>query len=215
MINKAKREKLEFPLYCITAEEYSLGRGNLLVAQEILAAGVKILQYREKEKSKREKFVECLAIGKMAAEAGAAFIVDDDIDIALAVKADGVHIGQDDLPIAAVRRLVGEEMIIGLSTHSPQQAEEAVSKGADYISIGPIYPTQTKKNACPAVGLAYLDYAVNNVNIPFVAIGGIKLHNLAEVIAHGARCVAMVTEVVGAQDIRARIKEILSQLPSL
>ncbi|MDP2940669.1 MAG: thiamine phosphate synthase [Candidatus Omnitrophota bacterium] len=214
MISKTKKEKLAFPLYCITAEEYSLGRGNLAVAKEILAAGVKILQYREKEKSKREKFAECLAIGKMAAEAGAAFIVNDDIDIALAVEADGVHLGQDDLPIAAARRLVGEEIIIGLSTHSQQQAEEAVSKGTDYISIGPIYPTQTKKNACPAVGLAYLDYAVKNISIPFVAIGGIKLYNLREVLAHGARCVAMVTEIVGAKDIRARIKAILSQIPS-
>ncbi|MCX5698816.1 MAG: thiamine phosphate synthase [Candidatus Omnitrophica bacterium] len=210
MITQAKRRKLAYPLYAITAEEYSVGRSNSDVVRDMLAGGVKILQYRQKEKSRREKYLECVEIRRMTEKAAATFIVNDDVDIALAVKADGVHLGQNDMPIEVVRELVKEEMIIGLSTHSPRQALDAISRGADYIAIGPIFPTQTKKDVCPAVGLEYLDYAVKNVAIPFVAIGGIKLHNLREVLEHGASRVAMVTEIVGAADIRARIKEILS-----
>ncbi|MDP2831499.1 MAG: thiamine phosphate synthase [Candidatus Omnitrophota bacterium] len=211
MITEIKRRKLAYPLYAITAQEYSLGRSNIEVARDMLAGGVKILQYRQKEKSRREKCLECVEIRKMTKIAAATFIVNDDVDIALAVKADGVHLGQNDMPIEMARELVKEEMIIGLSTHSPRQALDAITRGADYIAIGPIFPTQTKKDVCPAVGLEYLDYAVKNVTIPCVAIGGIKLHNLREVLAHGASCVAMITEIVGAPDIRARIKEILSR----
>ncbi|MFH1191398.1 MAG: thiamine phosphate synthase [Candidatus Omnitrophota bacterium] len=213
MITKIKRKKLAYPLYAITAQEYSLGRGNSEVVREMLAGGIKIIQYRQKEKSRREKYLECLEIRRMTEKAAATFIVNDDVDIALAVKADGVHLGQEDMPIEAARELVKEDLIIGLSTHSPSQALDAVMRGADYIGIGPIFATRTKKDACPAVGLEYLDYAVGNIKIPFVAIGGIKLHNLREVQAHGATCVAMVTEIVGAADIRARIKEILLQFP--
>ena len=212
MITEIKRRKLGYSLYAITAEEYSLGRGNIEVVRDMLTGGVKILQYRQKEKSKREKYLECVEIRRMTKKAAAMFIVNDDVDIALAVKADGVHLGQNDMPIEVARELVKEEMIIGISTHSPQQALDAISRGADYLAIGPIFSTQTKKDVCPAVGLEYLDYAVKNVGIPFVAIGGIKLHNLQEILAHGASCVAMVTEIVSAADIRARIKEILGLL---
>lgn len=208
-----KRRRLAYPLYAITAEEYSAGRSNSEVVRAMLAGGVKILQYRQKDKSGREKYLECVEIRKMTDRAGATFIVNDDIDIALAVKADGIHLGQKDMPIEAARELVKEEVIIGLSTHSPQQAQDAIMRGADYIAIGPIFPTQTKKDVCLAVGLEYLDYAVKNVEIPFVAIGGIKLHNIEEVLAHGAPCVAMVTEIVSAPDICARVKEILSRFP--
>jgi thiamine-phosphate pyrophosphorylase len=213
MITEIKRRKLAYPLYAITAEEYSLGRSNSQVVRDMLAGGVKIIQYRQKEKSSREKYLECVKIRKMTEKAAATFIVNDDLDIALAVKADGVHLGQEDMPIEAARKLVKENMIIGLSTHSPRQALDAIMRGADYIAIGPIFPTQTKKDLCPAVGLGYLDYAVKHVRIPFVAIGGIKLHNLQEVLAQGASCVAMVTEIVSAPDICARIKKILSRFP--
>lgn len=213
MITEIKRRKLVYPLYAITAEEYSAGRGNIEVVRDILKGGVKILQYRQKEKSKREKYLECMEIRKMTEKAAATFIVNDDVDIALAVKADGVHLGQDDMPIEAARELVKEDMIIGMSTHSPWQAHDAIMRGADYIAIGPIFPTQTKKDVCPAVGLEYLDYAAKNVTIPFVAIGGIKLHNMREVVTHGASCVAMVTEIVSAPDICERVKKIFSGFP--
>jgi thiamine-phosphate pyrophosphorylase len=142
----------------------------------------------------------------MTREAGVTFIVNDHVDLALLVDADGVHVGQDDLPPDQIRKLVGDGMIIGMSTHSPAQARAAVNSGVDYIGVGPIFATKTKKDVCEPVGLEYLDYAVNNVTIPFVAIGGIKEHNIAEVARRGARCIALVTEIVGAPDIEAKVR---------
>lgn len=192
-------------IYALTSFEHSLGRSNLDVVREILAAGVKIVQYREKDASKKHKYQECLEMRRLTRQAGALFIVNDDVDIALAVRADGVHVGQDDLPVEVVRRLVGPDMLIGLSTHSPEQARAAVQSGADYIGVGPIFATSTKKDVCAPVGLKYLKYVAKHIDIPFVAIGGIKEHNLAQVVQAGARCIAMVTEIVGAPDIPKKI----------
>jgi len=194
-------------LYGITAEEYSLGRKNPEVVRMMVDAGIKVIQYREKEKKMRAKYQECLEIRKITESVGAVFIVNDHPDLAVLTGADGVHLGQDDLPPGAVRRLVGEEMIIGLSTHSPEQAREAEEGGAvDYIGVGPVFPTSTKKDVCAPVGLSYLDYVVKNIRLPFVAIGGIKEHNAGEVWQRGARCLAMVTEIVGAEDIAAKVR---------
>ena len=199
-------------LYGLTAEKFSLGRSNADVVAAMLDAGVRIIQYREKTKKMGLKYEECLRLRAMTREAGAAFIVNDDIDLALLVGADGVHVGQEDLPVAAVRTLVGEKMAIGLSTHSPQQARAAVAHGADYIGVGPIFATQTKDDVCAPVGLEYLDFVVREIDLPFVAIGGIKEHNLAEVAAHGARCLALVTEITQTQDIKMKIASLLHVL---
>lgn len=198
-------------IYCILGEEYSLGRSNLQVARELLESGVKIIQYREKDKKPLYKYRECLEIREMTREYGCAFIVNDDIDIALLVGADGVHIGQEDLPIHQVRKLVGDSIVIGCSTHSPDQADAAVRDGADYIGVGPIYATSTKKDVCDPVGLEYLRYISENVDIPFVAIGGIKEHNVASVIESGASCVCLVTDIIGAEDIPGKLDIIREQ----
>ncbi len=207
---------LRFPetdLYCITASRFSLGRSNIEVAEQILKAGVKILQYREKDFSMLEKYRQCVTLKDMTRRYGATFIVNDDVHLALAVRADGVHIGQDDLPIDEVRKLVGDKMLIGLSTHSPEQADEAVRQGiADYIGVGPLYGTSIKKEPMAAVGLDYLDYVVTHHSVPFVAIGGIKENNVADVVKHGASCVCLVTEIVGATDIAAKIKSIRARM---
>ncbi len=192
-------------LYCITAEDYSLDRSNIEVVKQWIEAGIKVIQYREKDKDMRLKYQECTSIRALTKEAGVTFIINDDIDLAMMVKADGVHIGQDDFPLEAVRQLVGDQMIIGISTHSPQQAQAAVASGADYIGVGPIFKTSTKKNVCEPVGLEYLKYVVHNIPIPFVAIGGIKESNVAEVVAGGATCIAMVTEITAAQNIGEKI----------
>ena len=192
-------------LYGLTAEKFSLGRSNVEVVGAMLDAGVRIIQYREKTKKMGAKYEECLRLRAMTRESGAAFIVNDDIDLALLVGADGVHVGQEDLPVAAVRSLVGEDAAIGLSTHSPQQALDAVAAGADYIGVGPVFATQTKDDVCAPVGLSYLEYVAGGIDLPFVAIGGIKEHNLARVAARGGRCAALVTEIVGAQDIRGKV----------
>ncbi len=192
-------------LYGLTAEKFSLGRRNADVVLAMLDSGIRIVQYREKTKKMGLKYEECLQLRAMTREAGAAFIVNDDIDLALLVGADGVHVGQEDLPLEAVRSLVGENMAIGLSTHSPEQALAAEARGADYIGVGPIFATQTKEDVCAPVGFEYLDFVVRNLNLPFVAIGGIKEHNLREVATHGARCMALVTEITAAEDIRGKI----------
>ena len=117
------------------------------------------------------------------------------------------------VPIEKVRELVGDKMLIGLSTHSPEQADRAVQSGiVDYIGVGPLYQTFTKKDVIPPVGIGYLDYVVSHHRIPFVAIGGIKENNVAEVIKHGATCICLVTEIVGAPDIAAQIQAIREQI---
>ena len=200
------RKALEgIDLYGLTGEEYSLGRNNVDVVRAMLDAGVQLVQYREKEKKAGEKLRECRAIREMTRAAGATFIVNDDVAIAMLVDADGVHIGQEDLPVPEVRKLVGPGKTIGLSTHCPEEALAAIAAGADYIGVGPIYATRTKKDVCDPVGLQYLDWVVANTDIPFVAIGGIKEHNIAEVVRHGASCVAMITEIVGAENIAERV----------
>ncbi len=204
-----KNPDLPHGIYGITAEEFSKGRSNLTTAAEMIKGGIKTLQYRDKsEKSIRQKYQECLEIRKICKDNGVLFVVNDFVDIALAVDADGVHIGQDDLPIAEVRKLVGNKMI-GISTHSPEQAKKALEEGADYIGVGPIFQTNTKKNACEAVGLDYLDFVVKNIPLPFTAIGGIKENNIKEIAKHGARTIALVTEIVGADDIAARVKSLV------
>jgi thiamine-phosphate pyrophosphorylase len=200
-----KADLFDTDIYCITSEEHSNGRSNIEVVSRMLDAGIKIIQYREKSKTMLEKYRQCVKLREMTAEAGAAFIINDHIDLAKSVCADGVHLGQDDMPIPAARKILGDTMIIGVSTHSPLQAEQSVKDGADYIGVGPIYRTFTKKDVCDPVGLEYLDYAVENIRIPLVAIGGIKCHNIKQVKEHGARCVALVTEIVSADDIEGTI----------
>lgn len=192
-------------IYCLTAEKFSLGRDNVSVVRAMLEADIKVVQYREKTKKMGAKYEECKVLRQMTREAGAAFVINDDIELAVLVGADAVHVGQEDLPVAAVRRLVGEDVAIGLSTHAPEEARAAVADGADYIGVGPIFATQTKEDVCAPVGLEYLDFVAANIDLPFVAIGGIKKHNIAGVAARGARCIAMVTEIVGAEDIGAEI----------
>ena len=194
-------------IYGITAEEYSLGRSNFEVVKAMIEGGIKIIQYREKEnKTLRKQFEECLKIRELTRKNNVLFIVNDHIDIAQMVGADGIHLGQDDISIKEARKIF--KGIIGLSTHSTEQARKAVEDGSDYIGVGPIYHTKTKKNVCPAVGLEYLKYVAGNIKIPFVAIGGIKEHNIKEVISLGAKTIAVVTEITGSKDIQGMIKKL-------
>lgn len=202
-------------LYGLTDEPHAMGRSNVETVALLIAAGVKVIQYREKDRTLREQYEECRQIRTLTRQAGVTFIVNDHVDLAMAVHADGVHVGQDDLPTAAIRQLVGGEMIIGLSTHSPQQATAADQSGVvDYIGVGPLFSTQTKRNVCAPVGLEYLDYVGGNIELPFVAIGGIKSNNVAEVRRHGARLIAVVTGIVGETDIPAAVARLRQELRS-
>jgi len=210
-MSKANTNKiLPDGIYGITAEQFSAGRTNIETVQAMIEGGVTIVQYREKRpnKSHRQMLAECREIRRITREAGIPFIVNDYADIAMLCEADGIHVGQDDLPVPDVRRLVGPDMIIGLSTHASDQAREAASLGANYIGVGPIFSTQTKADVVDPVGFDYLDHAVREAGLPIVAIGGIKKHNIAEVARHGARSFALVTEIVGAADIAGTVREL-------
>lgn len=197
-------------IYGITAEKFSRGRSNIDVAKAMIEGGIKVIQYREKRhlKDYRDILQECQQMRKITQEHGVCFIVNDFVDIAMLVDADGVHVGQEDLPVSAVRNLLGPDKIIGLSTHSPEQARQAELDGADYIGVGPIFTTQTKEDVCDAVGLKYLEHVVRHTSLPFVAIGGIKENNIKDVLDRGARTVCLVTEIVGSEDIVQTVKRL-------
>ncbi|MDR2676526.1 MAG: thiamine phosphate synthase [Endomicrobium sp.] len=192
-------------LYAITLENFSNGKNNITVVKEMLDAGIKILQYRDKYKTKLEKFKQCEVIRKLTLDYGVFFIVNDDIDICLSLKSDGIHLGQSDLPITKAREIVGDDINIGLSTHSPEQAIRAVEQGADYIGVGPIYKTFTK-NVNP-VGLDYLDFCTKNIFIPKVAIGGIKLSNLSKICKYKPDNICMVSEITMAVNVKLTVKK--------
>ncbi len=201
-------------VYGITGDEFARGRGSVETVRQMLAAGIKVIQYREKNKSARRMYEECQAIVALTRQAGATFIVNDHVDLALAVGADGVHVGQDDLPPAKVRALVGPDMLIGLSTHSAEQARaaEKLAGVIDHIGVGPVFATGTKKDAAAPVGLAFVEYVAGNICLPFVAIGGIKEDNIGEVSRRGAKLVALVSEIVGAADIPAKVAALRAKM---
>lgn len=198
----------ETELYALTDSRLSLGRPLEEVVRALLGAGIRIVQYREKKMKGGEMLEECRLMRRLCDEYDACFIVDDHVDLAMISRADGVHIGQEDIPLPDVRALVGPDMCIGLSTHSPEQAREAARLGADYIGVGPVFATRTKEDVVAPVGFSYLDWAAAEAGVPFVAIGGIKEHNIGEVARHGARCCALVSELVGAPDIGAKVEAV-------
>ena len=195
-------------LYAITAENFSNGKNNITVVKEMLDAGIKVLQYRDKYKTKLEKFRQCEIIRRLTLDYDVFFIINDDIDMALSLQSEGVHLGQDDLPIIKAREIVGDDIAIGISTHLPKQALLAVENGADYIGVGPIYKTFTKDNVVDPVGLEYLDFCVKNIKIPKVAIGGIKLSNLLEIYKYNPENICMVTEITASGNIEFTIKKV-------
>lgn len=200
--------KLEIPLglYGITAENFSNGKTNYQVVEEMIKAGIKIIQYREKTKSLREKLMEAKELAELCKKNGVLFIVNDHVDIALMVDADGVHVGQEDMPVSEIRRILGAHKIIGLSTHSVEDAENAQKQDVDYIGVGPVFPTTTKDRA--AVGLEYLEYVEKNIKLPYIAIGGIKENNLSEIVEKGAKRIALVSEIVGAENIIEKVSKL-------
>jgi thiamine-phosphate pyrophosphorylase len=206
------KKQLPKGLYAITAENFSNSRDTIPVVKEMLDAGVKVLQYRDKYKTKLEKFKQCEQIRKLTLEYGTFLVVNDDIDIALAVASDGLHLGQDDLPIFNARKIVGDDIVIGISTHSPAQALAAQEQGADYIGVGPIFKTFTKDNVCAPVGFDYLDYCVKNIKVHKVAIGGIKLSNIRQISKFNPESICMVTEITSSSNIKETVKQALEEI---
>lgn len=188
-------------LYAIIDNSLRPSVTNKEIAESTLAGGAKILQLRGKGLSARELLGQAREIRKITLKADAVFIVNDRADIALLSDADGVHLGQDDLPISAARKILGKDRMIGISTHNIEQALAAESKGADYIGFGPIFGTTTKADAEEAKGLEALQEVKNSVKIPVVAIGGINLENIEKVMRTGTYCAAVISAVVKADNI--------------
>jgi thiamine-phosphate pyrophosphorylase len=176
----------------------------------VLNAGVRCIQYRDKEKSRKAIYEESLKIREVTKKFHAVFIVNDYVDIALAVDADGVHLGQDDLPLIEARKILGKEKIIGISTHNMDQAIEAENSGADYLGFGPIFYTNTKDAGMPQ-GTEILGQVTSRIRIPVVAIGGITLDTVRSVFEAGADAVAVASAILSG-DIGNNTKAFMETL---
>jgi thiamine-phosphate pyrophosphorylase len=177
----------------------SPGRTHIEVAQAALEGGAKVIQYRDKNASSRTLYERARELRKITREAGVLLIINDRLDIALAVGADGVHLGKDDMPFESAREIMGASYIIGISATNYEEA--AAAQGADYIGLGPIYPTPSKDDAAEPIGLQGLNRTRSSVSVPIVAIGGITADNVEEIITAGADGVALISAVASAQDM--------------
>ena len=208
-------ERLPFtfpsPLYAIAD---TLGRSELSfveLTEKILAGGAVLIQLRVKDLPA----CEYLRIAKKAREltrrCQALLIINDRLDVALAAEADGVHLGQEDLPLHAARKILGEKNTIGISTHDEEQALAAERGGADYIGFGPVFGTGTKETGYTPRGLEQLCKIRSLVRLPIVAIGGITEEHAPEVLAAGASAVAMISDIVLAENVAAKVKQVLEK----
>ncbi|QSH41521.1 thiamine phosphate synthase [Lentisphaerota bacterium ZTH] len=196
-------------IYPVVSSEFTAGRDVISVLQAIAEGGAKIVQLREKNRNKADIYQQALEYRRITSQYNMLLIINDHVDIALAVEADGVHLGQDDLPISAARP-VAPELLLGCSSHNIKEAADAQAAGADYVNVGPIYPTGTKAVPCGVVGIEMLESVKPHINIPFTVMGGIKEHHLGELFAAGATRIAMVTEITQADDIAAKVKALRS-----
>ena len=198
-------------IYPVTCEEFSQGRSNLEVLEAVIQGGARIIQLREKEYSKKDLYHLALKFREMTAKAGVLLIINDHVDIALGVEADGVHLGQDDLPLTVARQLA-PELLIGASTHFLEDALQAQKDGADYVNIGPIFPTRTKEGVERVLGPEAIATISPHVEVDFTVMGGINEANIDQVLAQGARRVAMVTAITRAADIAAKVRSLREKI---
>ena len=197
-------------LYVIIDTEALKGRSHIGVAAEVIRGGAKIIQLRDKTMDKKELLSIAQELGNLCAEQNVLFIMNDDLDIALAARADGLHVGQRDLPVRVARKLLSMDMILGCSVTTVEQAVSAEADGADHIAVGSIYPTPTKETA-KAVGLEMLRQVRQETTLPLVAIGGITRDSIAELRAAGADSVAVISAVLGANSPEEAAREIVDR----
>ena len=208
---------MKFPLaglYVILDPSVSPGRSLADILDEAAGAGATLFQYRNKSASMKEAYIEALALRKIAAELGVTFIVNDRCDLAMAVEADGVHLGQGDLPYGDARNIMGAGKLIGLSTHNPDQVREADRLQPNYIGFGPIFKPNSKQDHDPVVGVQGLKDIRHLTSLPIFAIGGITLENVGDVLQAGANGVAVISAIVGVPDVRQAVTGFVSKMPS-
>lgn len=207
-------KKIDWDLYLITEESLSKGRKSIEIVKEAAAAGVDVIQMRDKSLSLREKFKLGKEIKKVCQRYNVDFIVNDRLDLALALEADGVHLGQSDLPLSAARSIAGSEMIIGISAWQDEEIAAAEAEGADYIGLGAVFSTSSKKlkSKKNGIGLERIAAVTKQTKLPIIAIGGLNKDNSAQVINKGADTISVITAITGADKIAletAKFKEII------
>lgn len=199
---------IDYSIYLVTDRSILQGRDLITEVKNAVRGGVTLVQLREKDCSSREFFTLASTLKGELDRLGVPLIINDRLDIALAVDAAGLHVGQNDLPIQIARRILGPNKIIGLSVNTLEEAREGVAKGADYLGVGPVYFTATKKDIDSPTGAAMLKEFCNQINIPMVAIGGINLDNIAEVKQSGIDGVAVVSAILGAENVEQAAKDL-------
>ncbi|PSF37913.1 thiamine phosphate synthase [Aphanothece hegewaldii CCALA 016] len=207
LIQFGQQQLKDIQLYLVTSKSETL----FSTVEAALQAGLKLVQYRDKSTDDLVLIRNAEKLCQLCHQYGALFIMNDRVDLAAAVNADGVHLGQQDLPIAVAREILGSGKIIGRSTTNPQEMELSIAQGADYIGVGPVYETPTKVGKA-AAGLEYVRYAADNSPIPWFAIGGIDLSNINDVITAGAQRVAVVRAIMQADDPTVITQQFLSLL---
>ena len=196
-------------LYLITDEQLSKGRSHQEIARLAIEGGADVIQLRDKTASSRKLYEDAMAIREITRAANVIFIVNDRLDIALAVDADGVHVGQEDLPATIARQLIGKNKILGVSAETLEQAIQADKDGADYLGVGPIFEARsTKPDAGEPLGLLLLKQVHQQCQAPIIAIGGINSSNAREVIRSGADGIAVISAVVAADDVAVASREL-------
>ena len=194
-------------LYPVISSEFCNGRSVCEILSGIASAGAKLVQIREKNLSDQAMFELVKRCKEITDKYKMLLIVDDRLDIAMAAGADGVHLGQDDFPLAEARKLA-PEMLLGASTHNAEEIRKALSDGCSYLNMGPMFPTKTKSVACGALGLDRIEELKKLVTCPYSVMGGIKEHHLSLLSAKGYKHIAMVTEITQAEDVASKVKEL-------
>lgn len=197
-----------FELYAITDRDLLAGRSEVEATEQAFAGGADVVQLRLKHTDGCEMLTLAKQMQKVADRYAKLFIVNDRVDVAVLAGADGVHLGQSDLPVKEARKLTGPDMLIGVSVTTPEQAVKAVADGADYVGVGSIFATKTKSDAKQCLGLDAVYRIKQVVDVPVVAIGGINRGNIQDVMRAGADSAAVVSAIMGAPDIRVAAHEL-------
>ncbi|AKL95650.1 thiamine-phosphate pyrophosphorylase ThiE [Clostridium aceticum] len=201
---------IDYSLYLIT-DRYLVGSKDFFDAvAKALQGGVTLLQVREKNISSKEFYDIGLKLKEITREFNVPLIVNDRLDIALAIDADGLHIGEDDLPIEVARRLLGKNKILGCSASTVEEALYAEKMGANYLGTGAVFPTDSKKDAGAAIGLTKLQEVVESVEIPVIGIGGVSVKNAASVKSTGASGIALISAILSQEDTYQAAKELIA-----
>lgn len=206
--NIMSKPKVDFSIYLLTDENCLQGRNLLACVAEALESGVTLVQYRAKNKESNLLYREAYALKKLCDEYNKLLIINDRLDIAMAVKAAGVHLGQNDLSCSVAREILGNDYIIGVSAHNIKEALQAEQDGADYLGCGAVFYTNSKSDV-KKIGLNKLCEIHNAVSIPVVGIGGINVTNYGQVLKTGANGAAMISGILAASDIKAEVRKLI------